>query len=211
MTVDLESLVRAVQQATSVEERQRRLNPLIYAMQQSGKIWRGGGSIDLDGYEEALQKTWLYFCKNIDAYDPDKAQVLTWFNNYLRYRIKDYNIEQWEEAKRRMSSRETSEPGEFGDLIERIPDRGDIPPILEQVRGWLETEPLLLTIHLRQRPDVHCQMLLLRRLPPETPWKALSQEFKVPIPTLSNFYQQRCFPHLRDWGMKQGYLTRSSK
>ena len=206
MTTDLESLTLSVQQAASFLERQRRLNRLILAMQKSGKIWRGGGSIEPEGYEEALQKTWLYFCKNIDAYDSGKAKVMTWFNNYLRFRIKDYNIEQWETAKRQMSTWETSDLGERVDVIERLPARGEVPPILEEVRHWLETELPLLEIHLRKRPDVNCRVLLLRRLPPETPWKVLSQEFQVPVPTLSNFYQQKCFPQLLAFGRDRGYL-----
>ena len=59
-------------------ERQRELNKLIRIMQRSGKIWKDSSP----DYEDTLQKTWLYFCLNLSAYDPKKASVITWFNNY---------------------------------------------------------------------------------------------------------------------------------
>ncbi|HEY9859034.1 MAG TPA: hypothetical protein V6D16_05985, partial [Candidatus Obscuribacterales bacterium] len=55
-------------------ERQRALNQLIWQIQRSGKLLRGVGVPD---YEDALQQTWLYCCRNLcealtgNAYDPD--------------------------------------------------------------------------------------------------------------------------------------------
>lgn len=204
----LQALVHQAQQAPSQSlERRRLMHRIVQQMQCSGKLWRGGGSISPEGYEEALQKTWLYFCKNIDAYDASQANVVTWFNNHLRWRIKDYNIEQWNDAKKKATTmgKQASDGGL--DPVELIPAPDEIPPILEEVRRWLATEEPLVTVHLRRRPDVNCQVLLMRRLPPETPWKELSQEFKVPVPTLSNFYQQKCMPRLLAFGRAQGYIT----
>ncbi|MEO1186411.1 MAG: sigma-70 family RNA polymerase sigma factor, partial [Cyanobacteria bacterium J06636_27] len=68
--------------------RQRLLNQLIYQMQQSGKIWLGGDIIP-QYYEDALQLTWFWFCKNISKYDASQANVITWFNAHLKFRLLD--------------------------------------------------------------------------------------------------------------------------
>jgi hypothetical protein len=49
-------------------------------------------------------------------------------------------------------------------------------------------------------------VLILRRLPPETPWKVLSEEFDIPSSTLSSFYQRQCLPRLREFGKSEGYF-----
>ncbi len=61
-------------------------------------------------------------------------------------------------------------------------------------------------IHIRDRPDINCQVLIADRLPPEIPWSELAQKYGVAIATLSNFYQRQCFPLLLNFGKSQGYL-----
>lgn len=199
-------LLEAREFAPGSFERQRRLNRLISQMQASGRIWRGGGLIGPDAYEEALQKTWLYFCRNLHRYDPTRAGVLTWFNDYLRYRIQDLLGEHYDRQGR------FCDPAQLGledvsQFWENLPAPIPSPPVLEEVMAWLDEErPAMETIHLRNRPDVNCWVVLQRRLPPETPWKVLAEEWQVPIPTLSNFYQQKCLPRLQQFGRDQGYL-----
>lgn len=199
-------LMAARQYPTGSFERQHTLNRLISLMQKSGRIWRGGGLLESDRYEEALQKTWLYFCRNLDRYDPSRAGVITWFNDYLRYRIHDSLTEQRTQGQRTIQP--IAVAGEnIADFWESLPAPEDIPPILDEVYAWLDTEvDRLQTIHLRNRPEINCWLLLQRRLPPEMPWKALSQEWGVPIPTLSNFYQHKCLPELIKLGQDLGYL-----
>jgi hypothetical protein len=48
--------------------------------------------------------------------------------------------------------------------------------------------------------------LIERRFLLEVAWKDLSQDFGVPIPTLSNFYQKKCLPLLEEFCKFQGYL-----
>lgn len=64
----------------------------------------------------------------------------------------------------------------------------------------------LQNVHIRGYPDATCQMIILRRLPPETPWKDIAQEFKLPNSTAPNFYQRECLPRLRKFAYQQGYL-----
>ncbi|HEY9617311.1 MAG TPA: sigma-70 family RNA polymerase sigma factor, partial [Microcoleaceae cyanobacterium] len=93
------------------------------------------------------------------------------------------------------------------DPIANLPARPDVPPILDEIQVWLQQEgQQLRRIHVRDRPEINCLVLIQRRLPPETAWEQLSKEFGVAIATLSNFYQRECFPRLLAFGQSQGYL-----
>ena len=61
-------------------------------------------------------------------------------------------------------------------------------------------------IYITNRPDVTAQILILRRLPPETSWKDLAADYKLSVSTLSSFYQRQCLPRLRKFGELEGYL-----
>jgi hypothetical protein len=188
--------------------RQKGLNRIIWQVQRSHKLLRGVGVPD---YEDALQQTWLYFCRNLceavtgDRYDPNRASVTTWLNAYLKRRLQD--LRQQAIQQKEMTIQSPLSDSHPLDFIENLPDTCDSSPLLEDVRLWIQQEgQKLRRIHLRDRPDVNCQVLLLRRLPPETPWKELSQEFGVAIPTLSSFYQRECLPRLLEFGKRQGYI-----
>jgi hypothetical protein len=192
-------------------ERQRGLNQIIWKIQQSGKLWRGNSSPS-DGYEDALQQSWLYFCRNLceattgNAYDSERANVITWLNAYLKCRLQDARQEQAEQ-KYRAVDRQVSDGEELLDPVDNLPAQPDPPPILQEIREWVAKEgSQLRRIHVRDRPDINCQVLILRRLPPESTWEELSREFGVAIATLSNFYQRECFPKLRNFGKTQGYF-----
>lgn len=190
-------------------ERQRALNQLIWQIQRSGKLLRGVGVPD---YEDALQQTWLYCCRNLcealtgNAYDPELASVTTWLNAYLKRRFSDRQREVLQQQAERAFG-QVGETGELLNPIDNLPAPTNPPPILEEIQEWVEREGTQLRrVHVRDRPDINCQVLILRRLPPETPWETLSQEFGVAIATLSNFYQRECFPRLLKFGQSQGYL-----
>jgi hypothetical protein len=94
------------------------------------------------------------------------------------------------------------------DPLDRVAANPDVPPILEAVQTWAETDAdgELQRIHIEGFPHVTCQVLILRRLPPETSWQKLSKEFGIKVPTLSSFYQRQCLPRLRKFGELEGYL-----
>jgi hypothetical protein len=180
---------------------------IIATMQRSGKIWRGYGS-DNTFYEDALHETWLWFVKHLDKYDPAKAMVLTWFNNHLNFRLRDARI-QWAKEQR-MRAHPQFIDGERIDPLDFFPAPPDLPPILDAVRDWMESDKTkLCRIRMQSRPHVNCYIVLLHRLPfPETnlKWEDLSSELRVPLTTLSSFYQQSCLPPLLAFGRSQGYL-----
>jgi hypothetical protein len=175
------------------------------------KLWREG---KLDYYADALQKTWLFFCRNIcesttgEMYDPDRASIITWLNNYLKRRLQDFEIEGHKAKHDFIPSQQQGADGATIDIIEQQPAPADIPPILAEVTRWVEIDAdgSLRATHLKGYPQVNCQLLILRRLPPETSWEKLSQELDISISSLSTFYQRKCLPKLRNFGQSEGYV-----
>jgi hypothetical protein len=190
-------------------QRRQGMTQLIQAIIESGKLWRE----DTPYYEDALQQTWLYLCRNLcqantgAQYDPAKSSVTTWLNHYLRRRLEDFRLWEQQENKWRVIQR-LQEDNKTIDPTNNLPAPPDIPPMLEETRQWLETDPSgeLRRIHIKGRPDITCQVLMLRRLPPETSWETLSAEFNCSASTLANFYQRQCIQSLRRFGESQGYL-----
>ncbi len=178
------------------------------------KLWRDSSP----HYQDALQQTWLYFCRNVcegatgQAYDPDLGSVTTWLNVYLRRRLQDFYRNQQRQQARTVSATFTqSRSGDEQQLInpiENIAAEPQAPPMLELVRNWVETdaEGELRSTHIQGHPQVNCQVLILKRLPPEVSWKDLAQEFGVSVSTLSSFYQRQCIPRMRKFAEIEGFL-----
>lgn len=208
----LSQLVReACQHPRGTPLRQRCLTQVIRLT--AHKLWKES----VPYYQDALQQTWIYFCQNIcergtaEPYDPSRSSLTTWLNAYLKRRLQDFYIEtQKTKASTATGPSYVSRSGEeeVTDPIDALPSEPDIPPILEAVQSWVETDPTgeLRRIHVEGRPDVNCQVLILRRLPPEISWQDLSQEFGLKVSTLSSFYQRKCMACLRKFGESEGYL-----
>ncbi len=192
-------------------QRQKGLTRLIQAL--TDQLWH---TYDIY-YQDALQQTWIYFCRNLceattaRAYDPTQARVTTWLNAYLKRRLQDFRIEE-NDRRTKITSQSSNiirqADGTVVDPIDRLPAPPDIPPLLEQVRTWVQTDAgdELKSIFMAQHPNVTAQLLILRRLPPETPWKELAEEFGLSIGTLSSFYNRKCLPRLRAFGKSEGYF-----
>jgi hypothetical protein len=185
-------------------------------MQRSGKISRNY-HIPAEQYQEALQGTWIWFCQNIDRYDPTQANVMTWFNCTLKFRIKNVIHGEMVRAARQQKHRlNFADEREAMDLIDNLP----APPvdhshqILTTIKNWLHQEqPQLEQKAIRQRPDLNAYRLIVRRLPTgeQASWQELSTEFGVSIPTLSSFYQRKCLPLLQELGRLQGWVDAPSR
>jgi hypothetical protein len=188
--------------------RQRALTQIIRTIDR--KLWREY----TPGYEDALQQTWLFFCRNIceattgERYNPDRASLVTWLNNYLKRRLQDLRIGEHQARRDFVPSQLQGEDGELIDTIDRQAAPPDVPPMLAELQEWVmaDKDGTLVSTCIKGHPLVNCQTLILRRLPPETSWEKLSQEFGIPIPTLSAFYQRKCMPKLHNFGESEGYV-----
>jgi hypothetical protein len=187
--------------------RQKNLTRIIRLI--APRLWRAHTPY----YQDALQQTWIYFCQNIcegktgKAYDPDRGTIVTWLNYYLKKRLQDLSDADRKRQEKFVSKRPDDSHEAF-DPLENIPAEPDVPALLEQVKQWVEADPdgELSRIHITNRPDMTAQLLILRRLPPETSWKDLAAEFNLSVSTLSSFYQRQCLPRLRKFGESEGYL-----
>jgi len=193
-------------------ERQKYLTRIIRLI--TNKLWKETTPY----YQDALQQTWVYFCHNIcegktgEPYNPNRSTVITWLNVYLKRRLQDFYIDNQKEKSqtlpRNAQNLEKIHGHQTIDPIEDLPANPDVPPLLEEVRLWVETDSKgeLRQTHITNHPELTCQILILRRLPPETSWKDLAAEFNLSISTLSSFYQRQCLPRLRKFGELEGYL-----
>ncbi|MEH2241748.1 sigma-70 family RNA polymerase sigma factor [Nostoc sp.] len=193
-------------------QRQKLLTQIIRLT--ASRLWRESTPY----YQDALQQTWLYFCRNVcegltgQIYDPSCGSVITWLNAYLRRRLQDFYINQNREQATTVSLRvrqsTSGSTSETIDPVDNLPSTPQTPPILEDLETWANTdsEGELRRIYIKGHPDVNCQVLILRRLPPEVSWRELSEEFGLSIPTLSSFYQRQCLPRLRKFAELEGLL-----
>ena len=170
-------------------ERQRGLNRLGRVIEQSGKIWRDSSP----DYEDALQKTWLYFCRNLSTYDPSKASLITWFNNHLKWRLLDQRLE--EQKKRKTSGGLVNGDGKEIEIPSPEPE----PDLWTFVCTWIKNDPdgKFKAMHIRDRLDVNAQVVCLGRLHGKL-WRDLATELRSSIPTLSSFCQGRCIDLLKE-------------
>lgn len=200
-------------------ERIRAMNQLIRAIEQSGKLWYEASDV----YDDAKQKTWFYLVQNLceavtakQPFDPEISSVTTWLNAYLKRRLQDFQIDRQKDYRQRICL--TSMPKNFKDFndistlnpLEQIAAPPDIPPILDVVKAWAiaDTDGRLRTLHVPDRPDITAQQLILRRLPPEMSWQAIGEEFNYSWKQLTNFYHHHCRKHLRQFGIRQGWLEK---
>ena len=202
-------IAETCQHPPSSLQRKDNLTKLIQAIIKSGKLWSSREPF----YEDALQQTWIYLCRNLceantgRQYDPNQSQVITWLNNYLKYRLLSFQGERQQRKAREFSSSFTKDE-ETIDLVQQLPATPETPPIWEETLNWVknDSDGELSSIHIKNRPDITCQVLILRRLPPPTDWKTLEDEFNCSYSTLANFYKRQCRPRLRQFAFNQGYL-----
>lgn len=191
-------------------ERKLGLTKIVRLIVKSGKLWKERTPY----YEDALQQTWLYFCRNLceaattEKYDPNRSSVTTWLNAYLRRRLQDLRIQIQSQLKETTTVPLWTQDESSSDMIEALSAPPDIPPILETTRQWIEADRdgELRRTHIQGRPEVNCQVLLLERLPPDTSWEVLAARFNLSVSTLSSFYRRQCIPRLRKFGESQGYI-----
>ncbi len=189
-------------------KRQRGMTQIVRALK--GQLWHTHEPF----YPDALQQTWVYFCRNLceattgRVYDPAVARLATWLNAYLKHRLRDFRIAEGQQRATSQSRIGGRGDGDELDPVDRLPAPADIPPWLEQVREWarLDADGSLQKLHVGKHPAVTAQVLILKRLPPETPWRVLAEEYGISVGTLSSFYQRQCLTRLRQFGQSQGYF-----
>ena len=181
-------------------ERQRELNKLIRIIQRSGKIWKDSSP----DYEDALQKTWLYFCLNLSAYDPKKASVITWFNNYLKWRLLDQRIDEKEKTKIFVDN----VTADGSDIFDKVPSPESKQDLWTFVCTWIKNDPdgKFKGKTMPSRTDINAQIVCLQHLCDGKTWQNLSIELRINYQTLTTFYKRHCIPLLKEFPRIDDFL-----
>lgn len=183
----LAELVDQAKQAKNALERRRSLNQLLRLLSQPRVLHPPQRTdhppgVHRDLYNETCQRVWLYICCNIEKYDPQRASVRKWVNFLIDKRFIDV-------VKERNGKRITyvSDISELDNAApeEAISDAQILREYLSQDSTGEFREK-----HLRGHSEANFQAIALRRLD-NINWDAISAEFKIPVSSLSTFYQ-RC-------------------
>ncbi|GAB1544234.1 hypothetical protein NUACC21_69100 [Scytonema sp. NUACC21] len=195
---ELALLAQKSPQAT--KERRMALTQLINAIWQSGKLSRPySGQFQLlyeDIYEEAVQSLFFYICQdeNISKYNPERGEVITWVNVLLTKRF-------FPEAIPRIIGNK-NEINLENSHLENLSSSESIS-LYEQIIKCIEDDPegIFIKEHIKGHPEANFQAIARKRYSGVS-WKKISQDGKIGITTLHNFYQ-RCVkkfaPKLREY------------
>jgi DNA-directed RNA polymerase specialized sigma24 family protein len=195
-------------------QRQRALSHLIREIMGSrslGHPQRGNWSANLyeDFRNEALSKTYLDICQKLKNYDPERGEVMAWFNTLLKFNF-------MEVVRKYMRNGLTEIPGALeGPFVlslteaemEKHFSTEEVLTLAQQVRQFLQEDPkgLLEEESIRNYPSVTLKSLLLKKYVDDLTWDQISKDVDIPFSTLSTFCQ-RClkkseieqyFQHLR--------------
>lgn len=172
--------------------RRHALVQLIEAIRLSGRLarpHRGKFSPQFYDllYEEAVNKTLTYLCRQIDRYDPERGQNQK-FMNWVNFRLDRTLIE----CRREFSDRNTQSLPHLNDL-ETLPQPETRPSLAADLCDYIEADPDgdFQSTHIRHRPDASFQAIALARLAGKS-WEDISAELSIKIPTLSSFFQRCC-------------------
>ncbi|MDY6899255.1 MAG: sigma-70 family RNA polymerase sigma factor [Cyanobacteriota bacterium] len=195
-------------------ERQQFLAEVYLLVMKSGKLWKEHVSY----YNDALQEMWEYCCQHPEEYNPDIKGPIVWLDDELKKRLRRMRDGKYRQQRRFFIVKQT-EQGVTNNPIDDILASPEIQPALEiweRTILWVQQDPdkRLRNVYFRKRPEINAQVLILKRLPPNTPsWKEIAAEFNLnpqEAKDLPKFYNRKCLPLLREFGLSQGYIEESA-
>jgi tetratricopeptide (TPR) repeat protein len=182
-------------------ERQRKIGEFVRLVQSSGRLWRPPG-VNHDLYHEVLSDLWVYIFENFHKYDPSRGSVMSWINNRLKWNLKTKQLQHWEKLQRQLLDRhDRANIAEVADTYHA--------DIAEVAKHWWENRSLSQAIHIRHRPDLNCyeffqDMIGLSCEPDKwleqrdrSSYRAMSEYYQVPLPTIASFWVNNCLPFIR--------------
>lgn len=205
-------LEQLIQQAIAAKDNSRTYQQLftsiMFLMQQSGQIRKYYPPLDLDSYHNALLKTWEWLRSNLYQYNPERANIYTWFNNKLEYKIRDEEQERMTRENRVINHFYAQETEDFINPLDLIPDPNPSSNLLQIIKNLLaEHEQYLIRIYPRDCSEGNCHYLLKNRLPlgDIKSWESLAQELNSNPTTLNTHYRIKCLLYLRHLLENEGY------
>lgn len=157
--------------------------------------------------DEAIQETFIRLYKKIDEYDPAQGHILHWFRETLRYRFLDLcdkyvmgRLVQENNKKKRVRDESLDKPVYQNDdpssttHLDNLEQPETAHPRhreYEKLRELIEQDPTgkFREAHIGNHEEANFQAIILGRLDGRS-WKDLSEEWKIPVPVISAFYQR---------------------
>lgn len=171
--------------------RQHALTQLIEAIKLSGRLChpkRPGLSPKFYNllYDEVVNKTFIYVCRKIDNYDPERGDKK--FMNWVNFRLEKVFIECEGEFRERDID-VLPWPDDPFDIV--VPE--EPISLFDKVRKCLEedVDNIFQKEHIKARKDANFRAIALKRFDGKS-WKEIAQELDMKIPTLSSFFQKSC-------------------
>ena len=170
---------------------------LIVDIMRSSRMMLRSASVSQDILAEAYSRTWKWFFKNLPQYAPEIASFVTWFNNKLRWKIRDILREEADRQKREMSI----DAGDSGKPFE-LPAPAPVQ-WKDTIRDWLDTlethQAEFCRRRMRESPQVDCYKTLSQALQnlletDDESWEAIATQFSIQAPSLQRFCRSRCYP-----------------
>lgn len=196
--------IKAQQHPVNTKMRQIALTRLVNAIQRSGQLCRpySGQFPGLyeDIYSSACNRTFLYICQNIDGYDPNRGEVIAWVNFIMKRRFIDA-INEILSLFVKQSSYSTQRL--WTENIEQLVGSELNPLLSSEIIFWIKEDPegLFQATHISNHTEVNFQYLVIKRIEGYS-WRELSEQLKIPLSTLSRFYDRcltRFSSHLREY------------
>lgn len=194
--------LKAQQHSPQSQERQLALTRLVTMIFNGGRLChpqRGsfGGRYE-DIYAEATQNLMLYICdnENIDRYNPERGEVMTWVNMLLSRRF-------FREAIPSVLGRLEIRRVTLADL-ENFAAPEEPSTLLDCIKEVVAADPegLFASVHVRNHPEVTFQALFQRRLVHQR-WRDIATEFGISVSTAQTFFsrqlEERFAPKLREY------------
>ncbi|WDD36973.1 sigma-70 family RNA polymerase sigma factor (plasmid) [Nostoc sp. UHCC 0926] len=189
-----ELAVIAQQQLPGTTGRRIALSKLMDVIYRSPKLWYFPNrnqylpGVYEDIYEEARQDLFVYISQNLDKYDPTRAQFMTWANMLLKKRF-------FKDAIPKIIGKNELKVDPY--VLENKeypqPDNTEVDWItaVEKIKQYIETDPegIFKQERIKGHPQANFRQIAIKKWSGIS-WKQMSEEWEIPIPTLSNFYQR---------------------
>ena len=187
--------LEAQQYPVGTTARRRFISKLIDGIYRSRRLTRPypgqfQGVYD-DIYQEAVQNLFLYICKNLEKYDPERGKFMTWVNMLLSKRFFREAIPKII-GKANEINVENSVLENREDLAtEENEDKDDYVSAFLKIRRYIELDPngIFQQAQIKKHPHANFREIAIKRWSGIS-WKDISDELNIPLATLSSFYQR---------------------
>jgi DNA-directed RNA polymerase specialized sigma24 family protein len=169
---------------------------------QTALISKWSGIVDIESIvAEAVSNTLVEAIKNIDRYNPDRSNVMTWINGILNFRFLDL-LAKYRERYQSVSINDPDSMVELKIQAKIECDRAGVPELetasmASKLRQFIEADPEghLDRVHVRTKSDATFKTILLMRIDGFT-WQEIADRLDIPHhSTVCGFYSTQ----LRNW------------